>query len=231
MIIDLYLDRKFDQQLLPIPASRYRRWWEEDTKTKNHAKFCLPMVMANSYGFYLLSPADISIKWSGKNEDNAEVATFNNSTHGVVDNHSAHGSFTIQAKFIPRTPSNVFTLIKPLPNVKMPFTVLEGLMETWWLVADFGIVCLVNEPGEFHIPKGSPIAQMVFIGSQDHNYELQIAGNMEDLKYRDEFVTKRNAYTEKQLDYFRGNHAEGTKESLHYKKFNNASPNNKEFLV
>lgn len=231
MNIELYLDSNYDQTLLPIPASRYRKWWEEDSKTKNHAKFCLPMIMANSYGFYILSPADIEIEWTGSNEDNATVTTFNKSSHSIVDNHSAHGSFTIQAKFIPRTPDNVFTLIKPIPNVKMPFTVLEGLMETWWLVADFGIVCLVNNPGKFLIPKGSPIAQMIFIGSDDHNYDLNVSGTMEDLKYRSEFVQKRNAYTEKQLDYFRGQHAEGTKEKLHYKKFNNSSPNASTFDI
>ncbi len=224
--IAIYTERNFDMSLFPVPASRLRKWWEEDSKTKNHARFCLPMLMANSYGFYILSPADISFYWDGSAGSNVEFITSNESSHTGVTNHSAHGTFTIQAQIVPRTPVGVFTLIKPLPNIRLPFQPLEGLIETWWSVANFGIVTFATRPGEYIIKRGDPIAQMIFIGSSIHDYELVHAGYVDELRERKEFMEKRNAYTDKQLDYMKGLHMDGTKEDMHFSKFKNTSTNN-----
>ena len=211
--------------LFPVPATRLRKWWEEDRKTKNHARFCLPMLMANSNGFYILSPADITIKWDGSVNSDVQVSIENACSHTAVTTHSSFGSFTIQTQFIPRTPEGVFTLIKPLPNIRLPYQPLEGLMETWWLVANFGLVTLATQPGEHLIKRGDPIAQMIFIGSTAHNFEIYHAGQSDALPERKEFLDKRNVYTNKQLDYMKGDHLDGHKEPVHYKKFKNISPN------
>ena len=211
--------------LFPIPATRLRKWWETDPKTRNHAKFCLPMLMANSYGFYILSPANITIKWDGSLDSDVEFITDDESSHTSITNHSAKGTFTIQSQFIPRTPPGVFTLIKPVPNIRLPFQPLEALMETWWLVANFGLVTFATQPGTFKIYKGYPIAQMMFVGSDIHDYELVHAGYVDQLPERDSFVQKRSEYTDRQLDYMKGLHMDGNKEALHYSKFKNTSPN------
>ncbi len=207
-----------------MPGSRLRNWWEEDRKTKNHARFCLPMLAANSYGFYLLSPADITITWDGSIESDATVVVDNACSHAAVTTHSSHASFTIQTQFIPRTPEGVFTYIKPIPNLRLPFQPLEGLMETWWLVANFGLVTLVTQPGTHFIKRGDPIAHMIFVGSKIHNYEIFHAGYVDSLPERHEFMEKRNAYSTKQLDYMKGIHMDGTEEPFHYKKFKNFCP-------
>ena len=181
--------------------------------------------MANSNGFYLLSPADITLKWDGSLQSDVEVQVENACSHTAITTHSAFASFTVQTQFIPRTPDNVFTLIKPIPNLRLPFQPLEGLMETWWLVANFGLVTLVTHPGEHHIKRGQPIAQMLFIGSDAHNFEIYHAGRIDQLPERQQFMDKRNAYTTKQLDYMKGDHMDGSKETIHYKKFKNISPN------
>ena len=58
----LFLLSDFDKSLLPIPAVRKRDWWDESDKTRKHARHCLPLVMANSLGLYILSPATFQVR-------------------------------------------------------------------------------------------------------------------------------------------------------------------------
>lgn len=182
------------------------------------------MLAANSYGFYILSPADITINWDGSLESDATVQVDNAASHTAVTTHSSHGSFTVQTQIVPRTPEGIFTYIKPIPNLRLPFQPLEGLMETWWLVANFGLVTLVTQPGTHTIKRGQPIAHMLFVGSHIHNYEIYHGGFVDDLPERKEFMDKRVAYTNKQLDYMKGIHMDGSSEEIHYSKFKNTCP-------
>src|SRR5690242_14188962 len=103
--ITLYLLPGVDTRLLPVSASgsRHRAWWQDDPKTQNHAQHCLPLSMANSLGYYILSPATFSVEWNGDSEQDAAIEIERTSPHGNVDAHSAHGSFTVQFGFIPTT--------------------------------------------------------------------------------------------------------------------------------
>lgn len=222
--IPIYTNPNYDLSFFPVPGTRLRQWWEEDSKTKNHARFCLPMLAANNYGFYILSPADIQIYWNGSLNSDAQVTVHNPCSHAEVTTHSAHGCITIQTNFIPRTPRNVFTYIKPVPNLRLPIQPLEGMMETWWLVANFGLVCFVNQPGMHYISKGDPIAHMIFVGSSIHDYEIFHAGDVSLLEGRQQFVEKRNNYTTKQLDYMKGIKPDESFEPCHYTKFKNSCP-------
>lgn len=168
--------------------------------------------------------AHITIKWDGSLESDVKVTIENPCSHTAITTHSTHASLTIQTQIIPRTPPGVMTWIKPVPNIRLPIQPLEGLMETWWLVANFGLVTLVAKPGEHRINKGDPIAHMIFVGSDCHNYEIYHGGNMEDLEGHREFLSKRSGYTNKQLDYMKGIKMDGSKEPLHFTKFKNTCP-------
>lgn len=222
--IPIYTNTNYDLSLFPVPGVRLRHWWEEDSKTKNHARFCLPMLAANNYGFYILSPADIKIFWDGSLQRDVQVTVSNPSSHAEVTTHSAHACITIQTNFIPRTPPNVFTYIKPIPNQRLPIQPLEGMMETWWLVANFGLVCFVTQPGVHIISKGDPIAHMIFVGSNVHNYEIYPAGDVSQLEGRQQFIDKRDKYSGRQLDYLKGIKPDETIEPCHYAKFKNKCP-------
>lgn len=221
--IPIYTAGHYDLSLFPLAGSRLRNWWEQDAKTKNHARFCLPMIAANSYGFYILSPADVTVTWNGGQTDTI-LAVTNSCSHTSITNHSASGSFTIQAQILPRTPVNVMTYIKPLPNLLMPYQPLEGLMETWWLVNNFGIVCMVTQPGTFTIRRGDPIAHMIFLGSPIHNYEIYHAGDIGLIEGHRELAQRRLNYTKRELDYLKGIKPNGQPEDVHYTKFKNVCP-------
>jgi cyclophilin family peptidyl-prolyl cis-trans isomerase len=219
--LTLFLPPDYDKSLAPVKANRLRNWWEKDAKTKDHARFCLPLTMAAGLGWYILSPATFRIEWDGNNEHDVKIDIVDGSSHAVIDNHSTFGSFTIQARFIPRTkrPGD-FVYIKSLANeYRLPFYLLEGMVEAWWTPSNFGLVCMMNQPGKFIIKKGDPIGQMFVINAEQGLY---------DMAFRDgyppgwqEWDEKRSSpsYTGRNMDYFKGLWPDGTEAHPHLKSW------------
>lgn len=157
----LYYDPNFDTRLLPRPAAKGREWWEDDSKTREHAQLCLPLLMANSLGYVIPSPGTFEVSWNGNIKNDASIAIREIATHSQIDAHSASGSFTVQPGFIPRTQRpGEFIYIKGIPNRRAPYTCMEALIEGWWNPASFGLVFLVNQAGSFVIHSDEPLAQM-----------------------------------------------------------------------
>lgn len=163
--IHIHLPDNFDRSLAPIPAQRDRDWWSDNVKTNNHARHCLPLTMANSLGYYILSPGSFLVRWNGDHHSDAQVEVLESSSHCRVDNHAAFGSFTVQAAFIPRTEDpGDYVYIKGIANERgRPYSCMEAAIEAWWSPSNFGLVFLLNQPGEFLIGKGTPIAQMFLL--------------------------------------------------------------------
>lgn len=223
--IKLFLIEPFDRSLLPVRASKLREWWEQDDKTKNHAKFCHPLTMANHLGFYILAPATFTIEWDGDLSHDANLELHQSSSHAVVDTHAARGSFTLQTQFVPVTDEGDFIYIKSIPNVRRPYCIMDAIIEAWWNPAHFGIVGLCNGPGKFMIKMGEPIAHMFILNDKGAESNLIVAGSDNDVLQRKEFLAKRLNYTQRQLDYLRGLFPDETKATKHYFGFRGTSPN------
>jgi hypothetical protein len=148
--------------LAPIQASKLKNWWEDNPKTVNHAKHCQPLTMANSLGYYILSPGTFKIIWDGDIQSDCIIEHIDKSHHYEVDVHATFGGFVVQPKFVVMTDEpGDFIYIKNIPNERFPFfTCMEACIEAWWSVANFGLVFMLNRPGEFIVFKGQPIAQM-----------------------------------------------------------------------
>lgn len=206
----LHLAPGYDRSLAPVPAVKLRDWWEDNPKTKNHAKHCLPLQMANHLGYYILSPGTFLVKWNGDIHTPAEIEHIEKSSHYEVDNHAAFGSFVVQAKFIPVTEEpGDFVVIKGVANERnCPYNCMEAAIEAWWSLGNFGLVFMLNQPGEFLIPMGKPIAQMFVYHGAAGAIEPELVdghppGHAEWLARR-----TRKDYR-KDLDYFRGANASG----------------------
>jgi hypothetical protein len=214
--IRLYLAPGFDRRLAPVPAQKLRDWWEDNDRTSNHAKHCLPLQMANSLGYYILSPGTFLVQWNGDTHASATITHIEKSSHYEVDNHAAFGSFTVQARFIPRTDNpGDFVLIKGVANERgLPYTCLEAVIEAWWNPGNFGLVFLLNQPGEFLIPMGKPIAQMFLLagGPAATGVELLDGYPAEHVDW--DRKRTRPGYR-KDLDYFSGLWPDGRKVESH----------------
>jgi hypothetical protein len=202
--------------LVPVPADKRREWWEEDPKTAQHARHCLPLLMANSLGYFILSPGAFRVAWSGEPGEDAVVEPVDQRERFSVDNHSAHGSFTVQPGFIPTTSrAGDFLLIKGIANLRRPwFTVMEALIETWWQPGDFGIVCLLHGRGEHTIRRGEPLAQMLLYRAEGGVAGLEVSPSLpvETGAWR---ARRHRADYQKDFDYMRGRHPNGTVEPTH----------------
>jgi hypothetical protein len=160
--IHFHFANNYDNSLAPIPAIKFREWWEDNNATKNHARHCLPLTMVNSLGYYILSPGTFRVTWNGDIHHRAIIDPIEKSSHFEVDDHAAFGSFTVQAKFIPVTENEgEFIYVKGVPNERgVPYSCMEGLIEAWWNKGIFGLVFLLNQPGTFTVYWGQPIAQI-----------------------------------------------------------------------
>lgn len=221
--LSLHLHPNYDKRLAPVPATKYKEWWEDNQATGNHARHCLPLAMANSLGYYILSPGTFKVSWNGDVHQRAEITPIERSSHFIVDNHATFGSFTVQAQFIPRTErSGEFLFIKGIPNDRQrDYACMEACIEAWWNPGNFGLVFLLNHPGEFTVYMGQPIAQMfVFNGATgDSELDLQDGYPLEHnewakRRYRPEYT--------KDHDYQRGLLPDGSKIESHITNWKDA---------
>jgi tetratricopeptide (TPR) repeat protein len=174
--ITVFLPPHFDRSLAPIKATSYRHWLEQDPKTKNHARFCLPLTMASSAGYFILSPATFVVEWDGNQLHDATFEIIDSSRHASIDAHTAFGSFTVQSEFSVKTkrPGD-FVYIRGIANqARLPFMFMDAMIEAWWTPARFGLVALLNQAGKFTINKGEPIAQMFVVSQDKIDYELEL---------------------------------------------------------
>jgi tetratricopeptide (TPR) repeat protein len=222
--ITLFLPKDFDKRLIPVKARALRNWWEGDDKTRMHARFCLPLTMASGLGYYILSPATFTVSWDGDPTHDSEVNIIDACSHAQIDNHSSFGSFTVQARFIVRTKKiGDFIYIKGVANqYRQPFNVMEAMIESWWSPSEFGIVCLVNQPGTFTIKKGDPLAQMYVVNMNQAQYGLGVVEGYPD--FWKEWTARRDPsiYDGRNMDYLRGLLPDGTPVCPHMKAWSGA---------
>lgn len=220
--ITLYLKDGFDKRLLPAKAVHLRNWWEEDAKTRMHARFCLPITMASGLGFYILSPATFTVEWDGDETHDAIIEVIDASSHAAIDNQSARGSFTVQSSFIPRTKNpGDYVYIKGIANaIRVPYSVQESMIESWGAPSEFEIVCLINQPGKFTIRKGEPLAQMFVVNGELAEYSLGTTDGYPPIW--PDWKVKQNG-VERNLDYFRGLLPNGTPVCPHFKSWSEAT--------
>lgn len=142
----------------PLRGHKGREWFHD------HAYSCLPLMIANQYGFTVKSLYDFWVTWTGgDNPDDVivEKRPTDDSVHDqqLVTSHFGMGTVTIQNPWTFRTPKGINLITVAPPNF-----VLDGVMymmaviESDNLRRDFTFNLRITRPNEkFFIPKGSPI--------------------------------------------------------------------------
>jgi hypothetical protein len=215
-MIKIYLMPGMDPRYAPIPAPLHKTWWQDNDKTRNHAQHCLPLSMANSLGYHILSPVTFKWNWCGDVQKDAIIEVIEALPSCSVDAHAAYGSFTIQPGFIPQTEKpGDFIMIKNIANERgQPFTCMEALIESWWTPANFGLVFLLNQPGRGIITIGQPIAQMCVYRQEGGEHGLQVINELPPGHQGWSARRHRPGYN-KDLDYLKGKHHDGSSELTH----------------
>jgi len=152
----------------PLVPGVGRRAWMDET-TNRFAYRCLPLTMANSSGWELRCPADVTIKWDGKTDKKSiRISGYDPKfpVRAFVQSHFGEGVVTFLTGYLFRTPPGVAVWASGAPNQpKDGIYPLTGLIETDWLPFPFTMNWQMTRPGEVRFEKDEPFC---FITLIDH---------------------------------------------------------------
>lgn len=170
MELECFAMTPYPPQMVP---GRPDRDWMDDFMQRFPYR-CLPLVMANTTGWEILCPTDITIVWNGGILKNDLQITCDadpgyNLDH-IVQSHFTHGVVTFHTGYMFRTPPGYSVLASGAPNVvKDGIAPLSGLVETDWLPFPFTMNWRMTRPGMVSFKKDEPFCfvQVVQNKSQD----------------------------------------------------------------
>lgn len=227
-----------------LKPARARRDWM-DAFPDRHAYRCLPLAIANSFGWEVLSPCDLRIDYTGgplaadiqiSAEDGYELVTH------VAASNFTRGILTLHTGYIFRTePGWSLLATGPINEPRDGMAPLTGIIETDWLPYPFTMNYQLTRPGTFRIRKGEPFCHIVAILSEpveEAEVEILPIEAEKDLKERmDGFAARRGKLLEAGAtpdptnvreawgrEYFRGKLADGTSAPRHTHKLRLAEP-------
>jgi Family of unknown function (DUF6065) len=143
-------------QLRPSPA---RRQWMDELP---HAYKCLPLILANQWGWQILCPTHVVATWDGTDGQaglRVEVAP---QFEPAIKSQFGAGIITFSPPWLFRTPPGWNLYSKGPGNRWKPNCVpLEGVIETWWLNYTFTLNWKLVEPGSVVFRPGESLAQLL----------------------------------------------------------------------
>lgn len=148
-----------EKQIFKILPLKLNRSWMDNSRQKFAYK-CLPLNIANQYGWSVVSPCNFTASWNGESgldsiyieSDNKDLLSW------AIYSHFGEAVLTIQVDFIIQTPENYSTYIRGIPNkdygVLQP---LDAIVETDWLPFTFTYNFKFISPGSISFKKDEPI--------------------------------------------------------------------------
>lgn len=134
-----------------------------------HFYNCLPLTIANQYGFLVASEFDFEVMWDGGDSPQSLSFYFPDgldeieNLYPAVKSHFGYGIFTLELPFVFRTPPGVNLLAMAPTNYILPnMTPLAGVVECDNLRFTFTINIRLHIPGvSVYVPKGTPLAALL----------------------------------------------------------------------
>ncbi len=145
----------------PIRAALRERKWMDDAINKFPYR-CLPLVIANQYGWEILSTHHIRVRWDGTSAP--EGLTIENLCgDGLLHAHSHFGSgiITFQIPFLFKTPDGWNLMVRgPMNNAKDGIAALDGVVETDWSHSTFTMNWRFTRACTIEFVLGEPICHV-----------------------------------------------------------------------
>ena len=129
----------------------------------NHFYRCLPLSIANQYGFVLTLPYDIELTWDGREPTDAVKIKSDESSNFKVVSIFGSGIVTIITPYFLRTPPGVNLMTINPPNYILPnITVMNGVIETDNIRGAFTFNIKLQIPGiTTTLKAGMPISGII----------------------------------------------------------------------
>jgi hypothetical protein len=154
----IIINRIEHNSIFEIVPLKVKRDWMNDS-VKGFAYHCLPLNIANHYGWAVLSPADFTIVWwGGKKSPDIDISVDGDIGSSHILSYFGESIFTIHPDFIVKTPENYSLYIRGIPNEARPgVRPLDAIVETDWLTFTFTYNFMLIEPGIYEFKKGEPL--------------------------------------------------------------------------
>ena len=146
-----------------VPAAPTREWM--DRFQHRYAYRCLPLDIANSYGWDILCPFHLKVTWTGGMEQK-DIIIEALDGYPYVDHFAAsnftRGIVTFHTGYLFRTePGWDILATGPLNNPKHGVVPLSGVIETDWLPYPFTMNWHMTEPGSIEFKEGEPFCTII----------------------------------------------------------------------
>jgi hypothetical protein len=203
------------------PAPRDRAWMD-----KSHQKYayrCLPMVIANQYGWEALSPQHIKATWDGgAGKEAIAIETLGGSGRPLWSSHFGGGVLTCSMPYLFKTPENWNMMVRgPANRPKNGIVALDGIVETDWSPSTFTMNWQFTAPCTIEFEVGEPVCLLQpFQRGVLETFEAEIVPVEQDAEMqrehkewaegRSQFLTDLSQQDPKAIqrgwekDYFRG---------------------------
>ncbi len=199
-----------------------------DGTSSRFAYRCLPLNIANQFGWELLSPCTFEATWDGgSSPDSIRVEVLDDAWPHPVS-HFGHAVLTFHISQIFRTPPGTQILVTgPINTPKDGIYAMTGIIETDWSPYTFTMNWVITRPFfPIRFEKGEPIAHIMPVNlaaiEELEPIYLPIDANPELKEKYELFQNSRNTFNKDlndpeseankqkwQKGYFRGNHPDG----------------------
>ncbi len=128
----------YENDSAPIrPAPRKRRWMEDAEERSPYR--CLPLVMANQYGWEILSTHHVRASWNGTSTpEGLHVESLEGNGLLHCRSHFGEGVLTFKIPFLFKTPDGWNLMVRgPTNSPKDGIVALDGIVETDWAHSTF----------------------------------------------------------------------------------------------
>jgi hypothetical protein len=139
------------------PARRERKWMDDADKRSPYR--CLPLVVANQYGWEILSTHHIRAVWDGSSRaDGLLVENLSGDGFLHASSHFGAGILTFQIPFLFQTPVGWNLMVRgPTNSPKDGIVPLDGIVETDWTQSTFTMNWRFTRAGTIEFTLGEPI--------------------------------------------------------------------------
>jgi hypothetical protein len=161
----------FNRTLYEIQLPSKKREWMDCNNS--HAYKCLPLVVANGFGWEILNPVSFDATWNGSLAPGGDSIKFNFyseteeekdfTNRNLISSHFGNGIITFSSlNFIMRTTKDHNIFLKGPTNLfKHGAHALEAIMESDWLPYTFTLNWKITAPDTLvKFEKGEPLACM-----------------------------------------------------------------------
>jgi hypothetical protein len=151
-----------DGHHIDIRPAPVERDWMESTNQR-YAYRCLPLNIANTFGWEILTSTGFSAIWTGGTAIDAIAVEPDPGTIPPAISHFGHGILTFHLPCLFRTESGDNLLVQgPVNRPKDGIAALSGIIETDWSPYSFTMNWIFTRPGQaVRFEKGEPFCHIL----------------------------------------------------------------------